>query len=539
MAQKGLTMRRFKEILRLHHEKGLSNGVVANAVGVRKTTVSTYLSLARRSGIGWPLGEGIGDSELRERLFSAKCQTKQPRTKPLPDFEAIHTELKRKGVTLQLLWEEYRKAQTGGYGYTQFCHYYHRWASHLDVSMRQYHKAGEKMFVDYAGQKILITNPKTGEATPAEMFVAVLGASNYTYAEASLTQQLPDWIGSHVRAFEYFRGVPAICVPDNLKSGITKPCRYEPHINRTYEDMSAHYGTVVIPARVVHPKDKAKVENAVLVVERWILAKLRDRTFYSLSEANEAIWGLLEELNTRPMQEFKKSRREVFESIERGALLPLPQDRYVMAEFSVCRVNIDYHVEVLKHYYSVPYQFAREKVEIRLTSLIIEVFHDGKRAASHRRSYQEHGFTTLPEHMPESHRRYAEWTPSRIIGWGRSKGEIVGLLFEKILDSRRHPEQGFRSCLGIIRLEKRYGAERVLAACRKAFELRAYSCAYRIIKKMLINKTESEPLNDADDEKGQCPAPAPHSNVRGRQYYLPVAGAVLQGSHVPAEGGAQ
>lgn len=539
MAQKGLAMRRFKEIMRLHHEKELSNGLIANALGVTKTTVSTYLYLARRSGINWPVGEEIGDAELQERLFSVKGRTKEPAAKPLPDFELIHTELKRKGVTLQLLWEEYRKMQAGGYGYTQFCHYYHQWAKQLDVSMRQHHKAGEKLFIDYAGQKIPITDPKTSEVRPAEMFVAVLGASNYTYAEASLTQQLPDWIGSHVRTFEYFQGAPAICVPDNLKSGITRPCRYEPGINQTYEDMATHYGTVVIPARVAKPKDKAKVENAVLVVERWILARLRDQTFYSLSEANEAIWKLLEELNTRPMQELKKSRKEVFEEVERRALLPLPQERYIMAEFSICRVNIDYHIEVENHYYSVPYRLAREKVEIMLTPLIIEVFHDGKRAASHRRSYQKHGFTTLPEHMPESHRRYAEWTPSRIISWGRSKGEVVGVLFEKILESRRHPEQGFRSCLGIIRLEKKYGIERVVAACRKAFALKAYGCAYQIIKRMLINKTESQPIANVDDERGQRPVPVPHSNVRGPQYYLPVSGAVLQTSHVPVEGGAR
>lgn len=535
MAQEGLTMRRFKEILRLRHEKGLSNGLIANALGVAKTTVSTYLYLARRSQISWPMGEGIGDTELREKLYSSRCQTKQPPAKPLPDFETIHTELKRKGVTLQLLWEEYHNAQTGGYGYTQFCHYYNQWAKHLDVSMRQHHKAGEKLFIDYAGQKIPITDPKTGEIRPAEMFVSVLGASNYTYAEASLTQQLPDWIGSHIRAFEYFQGVPAICVPDNLKSGITRPCRYEPGINQTYEDMATHYGTVVIPARVAKPKDKAKVENAVLVVERWILARLRDRTFYSLSEANEAIWQLLEELNTRPMQEFKKSRREVFEDIERGVLLSLPRERYVMAEFSICHVNIDYHVEVEKHYYSVPYRLTHEEVETRLTPTIIEVFHDGKRVASHRRSYQKHGFTTLPEHMPESHRRYAQWTPSRIIGWGRSKGEAVGLLFEKILESRRHPEQGFRSCLGIIHLEKKYGIERIVAACQKTKQLEAYGCAYQIIKRMLINKTESQPVAGVDDEK----VPAPHSNVRGWQYYLPVSGTSLQGSLMPVEGGAR
>lgn len=536
MAQKGITMRRFKEILRLKQEKGLSNGLIGKAVGVTKSTVATYLYLARRAHIHWPPGEGVGDADLREKLSSSRSSAAGPPQKPLPDFEGIHTELKRKGVTLQLLWEEYLSVHPNGYQYTQFCHYYQRWASHHDVTMRQRHKAGEKMFVDYSGMKVAITDPRTGEIKEAELFVATLGASNYTYAEASLTQQLPDWIGSHIRTFEYLGGVPEICVPDNLKSGITKPCRYEAGINRTYEDMAIHYGTVVIPTRVGKPQDKAKVEVSVQIAQRWILAKLRHRVFYSLQEANEAIWILLEELNGKSMQKLKRSRREVFDAIERDALQPLPQQRYAMAEFIVCRVNIDYHVEAGEHYYSVPYGLAQEKVEARLTSAIVEIFHDGKRVASHRRSYQKHGFTTLPEHMPESHRRYAKWTPSRIIGWGRSKAPEVGQLFEKILESRRHPEQGFRSCLGIIRLGERYGSERLVAACRKVIALQACPSAYKTIKNMLIHKTESMSESQIDEHKA---AGQGHAHVRGRQYYLPAQKDIVPATRTQAEGGAR
>jgi transposase len=341
-------------------------------------------------------------------------------------------------------------------------------------------------------------------------------SSNYTYAETSLSQSMDCWITSHIRAFEYFGGVPSILVPDNLKSGITKPCRYEPVINRTYEDMAIHYNTVVIPARVGKPRDKAKVENGVLIAERWILAKLRDRIFYSIEEANEAIWELLFFYNARPMQKIEKSLKEIFDEIEQKALKPLPSCSYIKDEFKNCMVNIDYHIEVGKHYYSVPHIFARELVEARYTSTIVEIFHDAKRIASHRRSYQQYKPTTLPEHMPKSHQRYAEWTPSRIISWGNSKDATVGLLFEKILESRRHPEQGFRTCLGIIRLEKKYDGVRLIAACRKTLNLGAYFSAYKTIKNMLRNRTETMSIPDE-----VSPILSRHPNVRGGQYYLP------------------
>jgi transposase len=533
-------MRQIREVLRLHHEGGLGARKIAQALDLSKSAIAEYLRAAQRAGIGWPIEEGISETELQSRLFPPSgCSIEKSSRKTLPDCEWIHTELLRKGVTLALLWEEYLSVNPGGYRYTQFCHHYQRWAVHLDVTMRQRHVAGEKLFVDYSGQTIGITDPKSGEIWQAEVFVAVLGASNYTYVEASRSQELDCWIASHVRAFEYFGGVPSILVPDNLKSGITKPCRYEPVINRTYEELAIHYGTVVIPTRIAAPRDKAKVEGGVLIAQRWILARLRHRVFYSIDEANEAIWAALEDYNARQMQGIGKSRREMFDKIEREALKPLPPNRYVRMEFCNCRVNIDYHIEVEKHYYSVPHMFARERVEARFNSTIVEIFHDGRRIASHPRSYYRHKHTTLPEHMPKAHQRYAEWTPSRIISWGRSKSEEMAVLFDKIMESRRHPEQGFRSCLGIIGLEKRYGIDRLIAACRKVNALKAHASAYRTIKNMLLHKTEMIPLLDAPMEHTEASSAQPkHSNVRGGSYYLPEnlpdADAILR-----AEGGLQ
>lgn len=512
MSQERLTMRSFQEVLRLKFELGHSNGTIAKILGISKTTVSTYLSRAKKAGVAYPLGPEISHSAVFAKLFAPEPSS-VPLSKPLPDFALIHLELKRKGVTLLLLWDEYRAVHPDGYAYTQFCHYYKQWKGKLRLSMRQDHKAGEKMFVDYSGGKLEIIDPQTGEIKEAEMFVAVLGASGYTFAEASLSQDSPSWIASHIRAFEFFGGITEILVPDNLKSGVTKPCRYEPLINQSYHDMARHYGAVVIPARVQKPKDKAKAEIGVCLVTRWILAVLRNRRFFSLAEANEAISGLLVKLNGRSMQKIKKSRKELFETIDCPALKPLLASAYTFAEFAVVRVNIDYHIEVDEHYYSVPYALQGKQVEVRLAETTVEVFFDGKRVASHRRSHHKYAPTTLPEHMPEAHKRYAEWTPSRLINWGASLCPEAGQLFEAIMKGRPHPEQGFRSCLGIVGLEKKYGKDRLTLACRRALVLRAYS--YQTLKKMLENKVENTPVPQMD-----LPLLSePHENLRGASYF--------------------
>ncbi|MBU0506249.1 MAG: IS21 family transposase [bacterium] len=513
MAQNRLTMRQIKEILRHKFQLGLSNRKISKIFKISKTTVSNYLSLAKSAGIGWPIDSDLSDSGIYEKLFTFKQPHIPQSLKQVPECEHLHLELKKKGVTLWLLWEEYKDINPEGYSYTQFRHYYNQYKSSLKLSMKQNHKAGEKMFVDYSGTGIDIVDAKTGEIKTAELFVAVLGASNYTYVEATMTQRLQDWIGSHVRAFEYFGGVPQLIIPDNLKSGVTKPCRYEPNVNNTYSDMAEHYCCAVVPARPYKPKDKSKAEVAVQIVQRWILAKLRDRIFYSLHEANEAIKKLLNDLNHRPMQKIKKSRSEIFNEIEKSELKPLPQHPYHLAQFKKVKVNIDYHIEVDAHYYSVPHIYSLKEAIVRYTDHTIEIMHNGKRIASHRRSYYKNKFTTINDHMPKSHQAHKEWSPSRLIRWGNSLDKSVGELFENILETLPHPEQGYRRCLGIMRLEKTYGKDRLVLACKRALHLRSYS--YQAVKRTLKNKLEETNMPQMKISLTSVQ----HENLRGRSYY--------------------
>jgi len=504
-------MRKIKEVLRLKQEFGLSKSQIATSCSISRATVTEYLRRAKQSGLGWPLPEGMGDDEFDRLLFPA-LPVISGQARPAPDLPYIHDELKRKGVTLYLLWQEYREKYANGYQYSRFCDIYRAWSGRLDVSMRQVHKAGEKMFVDYAGQTVPITDRLTGEIRKAEIFVAVLGASNYTYTEATWSQSLSNWTGSHVRAFGYFGGCPELVIPDNLKSGVTKPCRYEPDMNPTYADLANHYGVAIIPARVKKPKDKAKAEVGVQIVERWILAKLRNRQFFSLSELNDAIRELLKELNDRPFQKIPGSRRSQFEKLDKPALKSLPHTPYEYAEWKKAKANIDYHIEVDGHYYSVPYTLVRQKVDVRITSSIIEIFHKGKRMASHARSFQKGVHTTTREHMPKSHREYGEWTPSRIILWGETVGSSVGEIFGEIMASRPHPEQGYRSCLGIIRLEKQYGKERLHAACKRALAIGSPS--YKSVKSILKSGLDNQELPVREEVE-----PIEHQNIRGADYY--------------------
>ena len=511
MPNRRLTMRKVRDILRLKYENRLTNRQIARSLSAARSTVADHLTRARMAGIEWPLPDGLDDEALERLLFPPP----QPNSveRPPPDLPLIHNELRRKGVTLQLLWQEYKAQDPNGYQYTRFCDLYRGWSGKLDLPMRFDHKAGEKAFVDYAGHTVPIENRLTGESHEAQIFVAVLGASSYTFAEATLTQSLPDWIGSHVRAFEYFGGTPEVAVPDNLKSSVTKACRYEPDINPTYQEMESHYGVAVIPARVRKPKDKAKVEAGVQLVERWILARLRNRTFFSLAELNEAIGHLLEDLNNRPFKKLPGSRRSMFEELDKPALKPLPLNRYEYAEWKKARVNIDYHVEVDGHYYSVPYRLAREEVEVRKTSAIIEMFCKGNRAASHIRSHRKGGHTTANEHMPKSHQRFREWTPSRIVGWAEKTGPATAELAAAIMEGRPHPEQGFRSCLGVMRLGREYGGERLEAACRRAVEIKAFS--YASVKSILKSGLDRGAAIETTAE----PEPMDHPNIRGSGYY--------------------
>jgi transposase len=432
----------------------------------------------------------------------------------MPELSYLHQEMHRKGVTLQLLWYEYKQQHPEGYQYSYFCELYRRYLKNLDPVMRFQHRAGEKMFVDFAGQRVDIVDPDTGEISEAHLFVAVLGASNYTYAEAFPGEDLPSWITAHVHAFEFFGGLSEIVVPDNLKSGVTRPCYYEPDLNPTYQDMAQYYGIAIIPARPKKPRDKAKVESAVLVAERWILAALRNHRFFSIAELNKAIRQKLTDLNNRPMQVLKKSRREMFDTLDRPALRPLPAAHYEFAQWKTAWVNIDYHIQVEQHFYSVPYQLARQQIDVRLAANTVEAFFKNRRVASHKRSFIPGKFTTLIEHMPKSHRRYLQWTPSRLLRWASKNGPYTEKLAAAIMDSRTHPEQGFRSCLGIMRLTKHYPSERVEAACKRALHIKAFSSGS--VKSILRNGLDQQECLLPEPEPDPPPS---HPNVRGTTYY--------------------
>jgi len=511
MANTRLSMRKIREILRICWGNGLSARQAATSCGVGRTTIKEYLDRAQQAGLSWPLPEDLDDAALENRLFPSSIPLDAER-RNMPSFDYLRKELTRKHVTLQLLWHEYKEKIPEGYEYSQFCLRYRAWLKTLDVALRQDYKAGERLFVDFAGDTIPIHDPKTGTVAPAYLFVAALGASNYTYAEAVSHQDLPSWISLHVHTFEYFGAVPMITVPDNPKVGVTHPCRYEPDLNPTYQDMATHYNTAVVPARVKKPKDKAKVESAVLIAERWIIAALRNHTFFDIGELNKAIGEKLEDFNNRPLQKLKVSRKHLFETIDRPAMKALPERRYEYAQWEKHKVNIDYHVEVDHHYYSVPYQLKGETVDARITASAVEILFKGKRIASHARSSLPGRHTTLSAHMPESHKRYLEWTPSRIIKWAEKTGPSTASLVKEIMERRPHPEQGFRSALGIIRLGRRYGEERLEAACIRALFMKAYS--YRSVESILKNNLDGKEL----PERLNRPSVA-HENIRGGSYY--------------------
>jgi transposase len=505
-------MRKIREILRLSLGAGLSRRQVAAATGTPYTTIAGYLERAARAGLGWPLPSDLDDRQLEAALF-ARDAPPPADSRPLPDWPSVQRELRRKGVTLQLLWLEYKAAHPDGYQYTQFCRHFRAWQGRVDVVMRQEHRAGEKLFVDWAGATIPIVDPTTGEVLEASLFVAVLGASSYTHAEAFASQALPDWITAHVHTFQALRGCPAIVVPDNPRTGVVRAHRYEAELNRTYEEMAAWYGCAIIPARPRRPRDKAKVESGVQVATRWVTAALRHRTFFSVTEANAAIAERVAWLNRRPFKKLPGSRGELFETIDRPALRPLPERPYEYATWKRATVNIDYHVEVDHHWYSVPHQLVGQVCDIRVTAGVVEVLHRGRRVASHPRSARQRDFTTLPEHMPQAHRRHAEWTPGRLVAWAERTGPSTAALFGAIMASRPHPEQGFRSCLGIMRLGRRYGDERLEAACARALAVRALS--YRSVESILKAGLDGLPLPGTEPAVPSIR----HANVRGGRYY--------------------
>jgi transposase len=512
MPKMRVSMRKIREVLRLTHELGLSVRQVSKATGVSKTAVGEFVARAKVIGITWPVPPEISDAELERRLFTPAEFHDGP-TRSVPDWAKVHEELKRPAVTRLILWEEYRAEVPDGYGYARFCQIYKEWRKRLSPWMRQTHVAGDKLFVDWAGGTVPIINPVTGEVHEAHIFVAVLGASSLTYSEARWTETLPDWIGAHVNTLDFLGGVMKAAVPDNLKAGITKPSRYEPGINKTYQDLADHYGFVVLPTRVKKPRDKAKVESAVGIVSRYLLGRLRNRRFFSLAELNDATRECVTAINAKVMKRLNKSRNELFASLDRPALKALPTERYSYAEWKRCTVAPDYHVEIGLHYYSVPFRLLRESIDARYTETTVELFHKGERIASHVLSRVPYKHTTLPEHMPSSHRRYAEWTPARMLRQAGEIGPATVALFEAIMRAKPHPEQGFRSCLGIINLLKSYGPERIEAAAKRGNDIGATT--YGSIKSILEKGLDKAyaPSQAADTR------PIQHANIRGRGYY--------------------
>jgi transposase len=508
VAAERLSMRTIREILRLKWDCRRTNREIAQSCGIARSSVAECLSRARAAGLSWPLPSEFDDGTLEAQLYR---QPGRPTVRPLPDWAALHQELRHPGVTLQLLWQEYKTNAPIGLQYSQFCVHYRQWARTLDVCLRQEHRAGEKLFLDYAGQSLWLTEPTTGKRTAVALFVAVLGASNYTYAEATRAADLPSWLGSHVRTFDSLGGVPAVLIPDNHKSAVLHPDRYEPDLHPSYLDLATHYGTTILPTRVRRPRDKAKVETAVLIVERWIVAALRHRTFFTLAELNAAIRELLVRLNARPFRKLPGSRQTLFETLDQPALRPLPVTPYVYAEWKRARVNIDYHVSLDGHYYSVPYQLVHHEVELRFSATVVEIFHKGQRVASHVRSYRP-GFITDPAHRPKAHQEYLAWTPSRLVHWGATIGASTAALISAILAGRPHPEQGYRSCLGLLRLSKRYPVARLEAACARALALRALS--YKSVQSILRTGLDQQALVPLVTP----PRPA-HEHVRGPAYY--------------------
>ncbi len=510
MANKRLSMRRIKEVLRLHFEQKRSRRLIAQALGTSPTTVGDYITRAQAAGLSYPLPENLDDDELERLLFPPPPPVTAQRAEP--DWPTVYAAMRTKGMTLTLAWQEYKSVHPEGYQLSWFCEAYRHYAGKLGFTLRQFHPAG-RCFVDYSGTTVSVINASTGEVRQAQIFVACMGASNYTYVEATWSQQLSDWVRSHIRLLEFLGGVPELLIPDNLKSGVKKASFYDPQINPTFREFAAHYQFTVLPARPHKPRDKAKVENSVLIAQRWILARLRNRRFFSLAELNVAIAELVKDMNTRPFKKLPGNRQSMFDNVDRPALKELPEQAYEYAQWGPARVHIDCHIEVDGHYYSVPYRWLREQVDTRLTDNVLEVFAKGKRIASHARSYASGRHSTTVEHLPPKHQQYLGWSPERLASWAESIGPSVRLVVERLLAGREHSQQAYRTCLGVIALGKTYGDDRLEAACHRALHVNAV--AYRSVESMLKTGMDKKPLILAPT---QTTLPL-HENVRGSNYF--------------------
>ncbi|WDE07712.1 IS21 family transposase [Thalassomonas viridans] len=508
-----ISMRKLKEILRLKYGAQLTHRQIAASLSISPSSISTYANRAAQLGItDWPLDGKWDDATLKQAFFQTKVKNKQY---ALPNWLNIKNELTSKTMTLQLLWQEYAQQHPEGhYSYNHFCRQYKTWLKSQRLSMRQHHKAGEKLFVDYCGPTMNIVNPRTGEIHTAQVFVAVLGASNYTYAEATWSQGLENWIMSHVRCFGFLGGVPELVIPDNLKSGVSKACRYEPDLNPTYQQLAEHYQTTVIPARPYKPKDKAKAEVGVQIVERWIMARLRHEIFFSLKQLNQRIRELLRDMNNRQMKKYPDSRYARFMAIDQPALKPLPVHTYTFTQVKKVRVHIDYHVEVDKHYYSVPYPLVKKQLEAHITGQQVTLYHQDGIVAVHPRAYSIGGHTTNDQHMPVAHQKHQQWSPERFERWAKDIGQDTEQLVSLYLQQRKHPEQSYRRCLGLLNLAKKYSPARLNAACARALATQVTSL--KSITQMLNKGLDQQPLPNSQVERLN---EINHHNIRGQGYY--------------------
>lgn len=513
MATKRIPMRQLREILRLRLHAKLSMRQIRDSLRLSLGAIQKAVSKAEALELDWDAIEQLDDPHLAAKIYP-QADTAKSSHKVLPDWIEIYQELKRKGMTKQLLWEEYTQQYPNrSFSYPQYCLLYRSWLKKQRRSMRQTHKAGEKLFVDYAGQTVPIVSHNTGEIRTAQVFVAVLGASNYTFCEATWSQKLPDWINSHVRAFDFIGGVPAIVVPDNLKSAVTKACRYDPDLNPSYQQLAAHYGTALVPARPLKPKDKAKAEVGVQIIERWILARLRHHTFFSLGELNVCIKALLKEVNNKPFKQLKGTRQQWFESIDKPALLPLPKHVYQYTDIKTVKVNIDYHIQYDDHFYSIPHHLVGEKIELHAKEFLIEIYFHNKRITSHARKYTS-GMTTESEHMPVKHEKHHKWTPDRLMNWAKDIGDEVLLWIKTVLNQRQHPEQTYRVCLGLLNLSRRYPAQRLNKACAIANKNSLYKLKH--IKDILLSN-QDQLVSEAKESLPNLPQA--HENIRGPESF--------------------
>jgi len=506
-------MRNLREILRLRLQAGLSLRQIKNSQRVSLGAVQKIVSQAEAQGLNWSTIDQLGDEQLASRFYP-ESDTRTSSAFQLPDWVMVHQELKRKGVTKHLLWEEYTQAYpNSSYSYPQYCFLYQQWAKKQRRSMRQIHKAGDKLFVDYAGQTVPIVDGETGEIRHAQIFVAVLGASNYTFCEATWTQSLPDWLGSHARAFVFLGGVPRLIVPDNLKSGVSKPCRYDPDINRNYQQLAAHYGVAIMPARPYKPQDKAKAEVGVQIIERWILARLRHQTFFSLAELNQCIQSLLVGVNNKPFKQLKGSRQLWFESLDRPALQALPKQPYQYTDIKTVKVNVDYHIQYDQHLYSVPHHLVGEKLELHAKDQLIELYFQHQRVTSHARRYLP-GTTTLAEHMPVRHEKHHQWSAGRLMNWARDIGDDVLVWVKTQLQKKQHEQQAYRVCLGLLNLSRQYPADRLNKACAIANKNQLYRLKQI---KSILHSNQDQLVTESSE---QLPLlPQAHENIRGPESF--------------------